>query len=74
MHKSTAAISLFLLLGIFMGISGCADKRDEPPPVKDTVFGDAVGTLNKARTVEDTTLQRKTDIDAALKSQEGETP
>lgn len=70
MHKSTVAISLFLLLGI----SACADKRDEPPPVKDTVFGDAVGTLDKARQVEDTTLQHKADLDAALKSQEGETP
>lgn len=69
MHKLIALISVFMLVGI----SACGDKRD-PPPVKDTVFGDTVGTLDKARKVEDMTLQHKSDIDAALKSQEGEAP
>jgi hypothetical protein len=43
----------------------------EPPPVKDTAFGDMVGTMDKARGVETTTLQHKQDMDRTLEQQEG---
>jgi hypothetical protein len=45
-------------------------KKSEPPPVKDTVFGDMVGTMDKARAVQDTTLKQKEDMDRQLEQQE----
>lgn len=51
------------------GSPGEVDER-EPPPVEDTVFGDAVGTMDRARGVEDTTLQHKRDLDRAIDQQE----
>jgi hypothetical protein len=47
-----------------------ADAR-EPPPVEDTVFGDMVGTMDKARAVEGTAMQQKKEIDRSLDEAEG---
>ena len=46
----------------------------EPPPIKDTAFGDMVGTMDKARGVETTTLQHKQEMDKTLEQQEGGRP
>jgi hypothetical protein len=46
-------------------------QRPPPPPVEDTAFGPMVGTMDKARGVEDTTLQHKEDMDQELQRQEG---
>jgi hypothetical protein len=59
----------------YMLLQGCGGSPDEggqrePPPVDETVFGDAVGTMDRARGVEDTTLQRKQDLDRASDQQE----
>jgi nitrous oxide reductase accessory protein NosL len=45
--------------------------RAEPPPVEETAFGDMVGTMDKARGVEDATLQHKQSLDAAVDASEG---
>ena len=42
-----------------------------PPPVKDTVLGDAVGTMDRARAVEDVTMEHKQDVDRALEQADG---
>jgi hypothetical protein len=46
------------------------EQREPPPAVEDTAFGDAVGTMDRARAVEDTTLQHKQDLDRAIDQQE----
>ena len=60
--------SLFTLI-VSLGLCACG-AREEPPPVKDTVFGDVVGTMDKARAVEDTTMQHKEDLDRAMNEAE----
>lgn len=49
--------------------SGGESEQPAPPPVEDTAFGDAVGTMDRARGVEDTTLQHKQDLDRAIDEQ-----
>ena len=67
---SFRAISMPMLVGLLL--CGCGSAEDsaadktEPVPVEDSVFGDMVGTMDKARAVEDTTMQRKQDLDRAL--------
>jgi hypothetical protein len=67
----TTAQKCFSALIVCLGLCACG-AQEEPPAVKDTVFGDAVGTMDKARAVQDTTLQHKEDLDRALESAEGE--
>lgn len=49
-----------------------SQKPAEPPPVQDTAFGDMVGTMDKARGVQDTVDAQKQDLDRQLRSAEGE--
>jgi hypothetical protein len=46
------------------------EQRPPPPPVSDTAFAPMVGTMDKVRGVEDTTLQHKEDLDHELDRQE----
>lgn len=49
-----------------------APKDPSPlPPVKDTAFGDMVGTMDKARGVEATTMKQKEDMDRSVQEAEG---
>jgi hypothetical protein len=62
------------LLAVGLALSACGASQDEsrePPLVEETVFGDAVGTMEKARAVEDTTRQHKEDLDRAMEAAEG---
>jgi outer membrane murein-binding lipoprotein Lpp len=43
-------------------------------PAQETVFKDMVGTMDKARAVEDTAAQHKQQLDQALQQAEGEPP
>jgi hypothetical protein len=61
----TAAQSSVSALIVCLALCACG-SQEEPPAVKDTVFGDTVGTLDKARAVQDTTLQHKEDLDRAM--------
>lgn len=53
-------------------LTGCGGgEPPPPPPVQETVFGDAVGTMDRARAVEDITQQQKRDLDEAIQRSEG---
>ena len=52
-------------------LPGGSPHPSEPPPLKDSAFGAMVGTMEKARGVEATSLQHKEDVDKALQEQEG---
>ncbi|MGH8185481.1 MAG: hypothetical protein ACREUC_02880 [Steroidobacteraceae bacterium] len=64
-----ACAAMFASLIVTACGSGGESEQPEPPPVEDTVFGDAVGTMDRARGVEDTTLQHKQDLDRAIDEQ-----
>ena len=71
-------LRLLAAVGCALVLSACghdADREQDrgPPPVKDTAFGDMVGTMDKARGVQDTVDAHKNDLDEQLKSQEGQT-
>lgn len=71
-RKSMAARgSLLALACVLLAACGPGERaEDQPPPLKDTAFGDMAGTLDKARGVEDTALQHKEAIDRALERDE----
>ena len=55
--------------------SACSPGEDapaEPPPVKDTAFGDMVGTIDKAKGVQDTVDAHKQETDRQLRVNEGD--
>ena len=66
-HRSLAALCLALALA---GCGGAPEEERQPMPVEDTVFGDTVGTMDKARAVEQTTLQHKEELDRAMQDAE----
>jgi hypothetical protein len=55
------ALSLAMLGGC--GAATDANREREPPPVEETVFGDMVGTMDKARGVEDMLQKQKEERD-----------
>lgn len=62
------------IAALLLASCGAAEEeapRTEPPPIEDTVFGDTVGAMDKARAVQDATLQHKKDMDRALQESEG---
>lgn len=59
-----------VVVAAFLGACG-SSKQPDPPPVKDTAFGAAVGTMDKARSVNDTVQQQKDDTDRAIGEQDG---
>ena len=74
-RRSPLAMGVLLLTAGLM-LSACGDSEPAgppppPPPVSETVFGDAVGTMDRARAVEDVTMQQKQAIDQALEQAEG---
>ncbi len=60
----------FVIGAVLLASAACAPKQ-EPPPVKDTAFGEMVGTMDRARGVQDTTMQHKAYTDKALDAAEG---
>jgi hypothetical protein len=67
-HRTLAAL---VICGALSACGGGQEEPREPMPVKDTVLGDAIGTMDKARAVEDTTMQHKEDLDRAMDEAEG---
>jgi hypothetical protein len=61
-------------LACVLGACGSQEepKQPDPPPVKDTAFGDMVGTMDKARAVQDTVLKQKEEMDRQLEQQEAD--
>jgi hypothetical protein len=68
-RRVCSVVLAYMLLQGCGGSPGEGEQR-EPPPVEETAFGDAVGTMDRARGVEDTTLQHKQDLDRAIDQQE----
>jgi hypothetical protein len=63
------------VLFIALGLVACGSESEparEPPPVQDTVFGDMVGTKDKARAVEDSMQQQKEERDRAIDAAQSE--
>lgn len=70
----SGARSVMLCIWLLLALGACGSKTEppkEPPPVQETVFGDLVGTMDKARSVEATTLQHKEELDRSLEEAEG---
>ena len=68
-------ILLTVIASVMLG--GCGsraeqEKPPEPPPVKDTVFGDMVGTMDKARGVQDTVNAQKQELDRQVQGAESQ--
>jgi hypothetical protein len=61
---------LLAVVAALLGACG-SSKQPDPPPVKDTAFGPAVGAMDKARGVNDTVMQQKEDTDRAISEQDG---
>jgi hypothetical protein len=62
-----------LLLATFVAtlLSACGSSEPPPPPpVKDTVFGDMAGAMDKARGVQDTVDAQKAAHDREISAQE----
>jgi hypothetical protein len=58
-----------LMAALFVTACGSStDSKSDPPPVKDTVFGDMVGTMDRAKGVQDTVMQGKQHVDEAVES------
>jgi hypothetical protein len=66
-------VASMALAALLLAACGSEQKPAEPPPVKDTAFGDMVGTMDKARGAEATIMQQKEDIDRALEENENPT-
>lgn len=66
--------SIAICLGALGGCSGGTsepEERPQPPPVEDTVFGDTVSTMDRARGVQDTVDTHKQDLDRQMDANEG---
>ncbi len=50
------------------------EARDKGRDTDETVFDDMIQTQDKARAVEDLSMQHKADVDAAVEAAEGEAP
>ncbi|HEU4652465.1 MAG TPA: hypothetical protein VFS47_00680 [Steroidobacteraceae bacterium] len=69
--KLPLAVTVAFMSGCFAACGSHEEpKQPDPPPVKDTAFGDMVGTMDKARSVQDTTLKQKEAMDRQLEQQE----
>ncbi|HEY8538939.1 MAG TPA: hypothetical protein VIL28_08730 [Steroidobacteraceae bacterium] len=66
-HRTLSA----LLACLAFAACGSQEQGSDAPPVSETVFGPTVGTMDRARSVEDTTMQHKQDLDRALEAAEG---
>jgi hypothetical protein len=69
-HVMIVLLAAALQLGC--GGEESAAERESPPAVEDTVFGDTVSTLDKARAVEATVLEQKEALDRAINQSEGQ--
>jgi hypothetical protein len=71
MNVAERSLAALLVAMALSACSGGQEESREPLPVEETVFGDTVGAMDKARAVEDLTLQHKEDLDKALDAAEG---
>jgi hypothetical protein len=72
MHAYSPTIALLFAAVVMSACAGDEADTPEPPPVEDTVFNDMVSTLDKARGVEETTMQHQQALDRAVEESEGQ--
>lgn len=68
MRKLIAVTMLFALMPLMACTHKPDTSSDKPMPVKDTVFGDDVRALEKAKGVQDTLNKDKANTDKAIES------
>ncbi|MET0657562.1 MAG: hypothetical protein ABW110_05320 [Steroidobacteraceae bacterium] len=68
-----ATIGVLLIASTIAACSSKQEEQAEAPPMKveDTVFGDMTQTMDRAKSVEGTTMQHKEDVDKALEADGG---
>lgn len=66
--RTSLSLAALALAGCVLAACG-SSQAPEPPPVKDTVFGDMEATKDRARAVEDITMQQKKSLDEAIDAQ-----
>ena len=54
-----------------LALAGCGEPR-KPQPAEETVFGDQVRALERARSVEDEAEARKRELDRRIEQDSGE--
>jgi hypothetical protein len=72
--KVARASSAMSVLALALALCACGAGREEakePMPVEDTVVGDTIGAIDKARSVETTTQQHKEALDRAMEEAHG---
>jgi hypothetical protein len=66
-----------IIAGAVFMLGACGqstESKTEPPPVKETVFGDMVGTMDRAKGVQDTVMQDKQHVDEAIEAADSKKP
>jgi hypothetical protein len=70
MQTGTSLSLAGLTLASCFVLSACGrSEPPEPPHAKDTVFGELESTKDRARAVEDVTMQQKQSLDEAIDAQ-----
>jgi hypothetical protein len=70
--KVARASSAMSVLALALCACGAGrEEAKEPMPVEDTVVGDTIGAIDKARSVETTTQQHKEALDRAMEEAHG---
>jgi hypothetical protein len=69
--QRSATILVLASLLAACGSGGNNEERAPPPPRQDTAQQEMFRPLEKARAVEDTTMQHKRDMDKAIDANEG---
>jgi len=65
------AMGRFFMLMLAAGALVACGPPDPPPAPEDTVYGDQIKALEKARSVEDDVEARKRELDERMKKAEG---
>jgi hypothetical protein len=63
-HRTLAA----LFVAAALSACGAGSQEARPAPAEDNVLKDMTGTMDKARGVEDTTLEHKEELDRAMEA------
>jgi len=72
MTTTLQRIGLATICVCLLAACGGSPQPQEPPPVEDTAFGAMVGTMDKARGVQDTVDAQKQQTDRQLDVAEGQ--
>lgn len=69
-HPNASTMGATLVVAALLAACGAEQKTAEPPPVKDTAFGDMAAAMEQAREVEGTLQEHKEALDRTLQQSE----